>query len=34
MSGFVGEFWGTLILIVFGVGCGAAINLQKSYAKG
>lgn len=34
MSGFIGEFFGTMILIVFGTGCGAAINLKKSYAKG
>lgn len=34
MSGFIGEFFGTLVLIVLGTGCGAAINLQKSYAKG
>ena len=33
MSGFIGEFFGTMILIVFGTGCGAAINLKKSYAK-
>ena len=34
MSGFIGEFFGMMILIVFGTGCGAAINLKKSYAKG
>lgn len=34
MSGFLGEFLGTMILIVFGVGCGAGINLNKSYSKG
>ncbi|RVU70673.1 MULTISPECIES: MIP/aquaporin family protein [Lactobacillus] len=34
MSGFIGEFFGTMVLIVLGVGCGAAINLKKSYAKG
>lgn len=34
MSGFIGEFFGTMILIVLGTGCGAAINLNKSYAKG
>ena len=34
MSGFIGEFFGTMVLIVFGTGCGAAINLKKSYAKG
>ena len=30
MSGFIGEFFGPMILIVFGTGCGAAINLKKS----
>ena len=34
MSGFIGEFLGTMVLIVLGTGCGAAINLNKSYAKG
>lgn len=34
MSGFIGEFWGTFILIVFGVGTGASVNLNKAYAKG
>ncbi|MHC3378013.1 MIP/aquaporin family protein [Ligilactobacillus equi] len=34
MNGFLGEFLGTFILIVFGTGCGAAVNLKKSYAKG
>lgn len=34
MSGFLGEFLGTMVLIVFGVGCGAGINLNKSYSKG
>ncbi|MGX4702797.1 MIP/aquaporin family protein [Lactobacillus gasseri] len=34
MSGFLGEFLGTMVLIVLGTGCGAAINLKKSYAKG
>lgn len=29
MSGFIGEFFGTMILIVFGTGCGAAINLKN-----
>lgn len=26
MSGFLGEFLGTMVLIVLGTGCGAAIN--------
>ncbi|GHN34157.1 hypothetical protein ME791_13090 [Lactobacillus delbrueckii] len=34
MNGFLGEFLGTMILIVLGVGCGAGINLNKAYAKG
>ena len=34
MNGFLGEFLGTMILIVFGVGCGAGISLNKAYAKG
>ena len=33
MQGFLGEFLGTLVLIVLGTGCGAAVNLNKSYAK-
>ncbi|KRM55358.1 MIP/aquaporin family protein [Lacticaseibacillus sharpeae] len=34
MSGFLGEFLGTMVLIVFGVGCGAGISLRKSLAHG
>lgn len=34
MSGFIGEFFGTMVLIALGTGCGAAINLKKSYAQG
>ncbi|MST79735.1 aquaporin family protein [Lactobacillus equicursoris] len=34
MNGFLGEFLGTMVLIAFGVGCGAGISLKKSYAKG
>ena len=34
MSGFIGEFFGTMVLIVFGTGCGTAVNLKKYYAKG
>lgn len=34
MSGFIGEFLGTMVLIILGTGCGAAINLNKSFAKG
>ncbi|KRL80590.1 MIP/aquaporin family protein [Ligilactobacillus equi] len=33
MNGFLGEFLGTLVLIVLGTGTGAAVNLNKSYAK-
>ena len=33
MSGFMGEFLGTLVLIVFGVGSGAATNLKGNYAR-
>lgn len=31
-SGFLGEFLGTMVLIVFGVGCGAGNSLIKTYA--
>jgi len=34
MNGFIGEFFGTLILILLGTGTGAGINLKKSYATG
>ena len=34
MNGFLGEFLGTMILIVLGVGCGAGISLNKAYARG
>ena len=34
MNGFLGEFLGTMILIVLGAGCGAGISLNKAYAKG
>lgn len=34
MSGFIGEFFGTLILIVLGVGTMASVNLKKAYAHG
>ncbi len=34
MNGFVGEFFGTMILVALGTGCGAAINLKKNYAHG
>lgn len=33
MNGFIGEFLGTMILIVLGVGTGAGINLKTSYAR-
>lgn len=32
ISGFLGEFLGTMVLIVFGVGCGANNSLIKTYA--
>ncbi len=34
MHGFIGEFFGTMILILFGAGTGAGLNLKKTYAKG
>ncbi|WP_281166061.1 MIP/aquaporin family protein [Liquorilactobacillus sicerae] len=34
MSGFWGEFFGTAILIILGVGCGAGVNLKSNYAHG
>ncbi|NLR32372.1 MIP/aquaporin family protein [Levilactobacillus tujiorum] len=34
MNGFIGEFFGTLILILLGTGTGASINLKKTYATG
>ncbi|KRN02031.1 glycerol uptake facilitator related permease (major Intrinsic protein family) [Levilactobacillus senmaizukei DSM 21775 = NBRC 103853] len=34
MNGFIGEFFGTMILIILGAGTGASINLNKTYAKG
>lgn len=33
MNGFLGEFFGTLVLIVLGVGSGAAVNLKGNYAR-
>lgn len=33
MNGFLGELFGTMILIIIGVGCGAIINLNQSYGK-
>ena len=32
MSGFIGEFIGTMILIILGTGCSAAVNLKNNYA--
>lgn len=32
MNGFLGEFMGTMILIILGTGCGASVNLRKNYA--
>lgn len=34
MDGFIGEFFGTMILIMLGAGTGAGFNLNKAYAKG
>lgn len=34
MSGFLGEFLGTFVLIIFGVGIGAGFNLKKTYSNG
>ncbi|MBU7555184.1 aquaporin family protein [Pediococcus ethanolidurans] len=32
MNGFLGELLGTFVLVVFGVGSGAAVNLKKTYS--
>lgn len=34
MSGFLGEFFGTMTLLAFGTGVGASISLNKAFAKG
>ncbi len=34
MSGFLGEFFGTMVLILLGGGCGAGVNLKDNYARG
>lgn len=34
VNGFIGEFFGTLILIVLGAGTGASLNLKKTYGTG
>lgn len=34
MSGFTGEFLGTMVLIILGVGCCAGVTLKGNYAKG
>lgn len=34
MNSFLGEFFGTMILIVLGCGTSASFNLNKSYGKG
>ena len=31
MHGFIGEFFGTMILILLGAGTSAGFNLNKSY---
>lgn len=34
MDAYLGEFVGTMILVILGAGAGASINLNKAYAKG
>lgn len=34
MQEYLGEFMGTMVLIVLGTGLGASVNLQKAYGKG
>lgn len=34
MNGFLGEFFGTMVLIVLGCGTSASFNLKKSYGNG
>ena len=34
MDNLLGEFMGTMVLMVFGVGVNATLNLEKSYGKG
>ncbi|WP_283579513.1 MIP/aquaporin family protein [Ligilactobacillus aviarius] len=34
MRGFLGELIGTMILVVFGIGSGAGLNLKKAYGNG
>ena len=34
MPGFLGEFFGTMVLILLGVGCGAGVNLKDNSARG
>ena len=34
MHGFIGEFFGTMILIVLGCGACASVNLKQSYGRG
>ena len=33
MHGFIGEFFGTMTLILLGVGCCAGNSLNKTYGK-
>lgn len=33
MNGFLGEFLGTMVLIVFGVGCGAGNSLKGTFSQ-
>lgn len=34
MNGFVGEFFGTAVMVIFGAGTGAEVNLQKTNGHG
>ncbi|MGF7436912.1 MIP/aquaporin family protein [Lentilactobacillus senioris] len=33
MNGFIGEFFGTMVLIIFGTATGAGVNLKKTYGN-
>ena len=34
MHGFIGEFFGTMILTAIGCGVGAGINLKRTFSRG